>query len=115
MCRGRGRGETSVSSTQFCCEPKATLKNKILNNLGEYVLTSILERTKAGKGPRPLEPRVYGLVARVVKEKAGWKDQGGGERRKYLRRWSEHQLENPDQSHEQVGGLGESGWLKARG
>lgn len=43
--------------TFICSDSKAALKSKVLNNLGEYVLTSVLEKTKRGMGLRPPEPR----------------------------------------------------------
>lgn len=45
----RGSGETSVSFS-FAENLKLFLKNKVLTNLGEYVLTSVLEKTQAGMG-----------------------------------------------------------------
>lgn len=46
-----------VEVTFMCSDSKAALKSKVLNNLGEYVLTSVLEKTKRGMGLRPPEPR----------------------------------------------------------
>lgn len=92
--------------TFICSDSKAALKSKVLNNLGEYVLTLVLEKTKRGMGLRP-PPQSQG--------KAGWIKQGDGARRNYPRSWSEHQLVNTDQRNEQVQGLGGSGWLEGPG
>ena len=45
----RSRGKLCCS-LNFAENLKLFLKNKVLNNLGEYVLTSVLEKTQAGMG-----------------------------------------------------------------
>ena len=66
----RSRGKLCCS-LNFAENLKLFLKNKVLNNLGEYVLTSVLEKTQAGMGWDPPEPEVYGLVVEWSK-KAVW-------------------------------------------
>ena len=44
-----GRGKL-CRSLNFAENLKLFFKNKVLNNLGEYVLTSVLEKTQAGMG-----------------------------------------------------------------